>query len=306
VIADYIVDAILPKEALSTDIFSTPRPNEDFVRSRQLFDFMSRAQWRNGEHLDSWKVGQPLGTLPSFGTLALEHNILLESLALYCGYLHSPYTVLGDDVLLFSKRMRRAYITLMEELGVPLSIHKSYEHNLVEFAGQILIKNHLPAYTPDPAKVSWYNLFDYSRNSGIQLSYRELPSGIRKKLTRLAHKVSLSGSEFFRVATECYSAYYSSPRQSYMLSSMRFFPYFVEALESTIKVDPEPALTSGWSIYNPYGDGERLIFTGRAYERKLNDQSWFKQKYKPLTTNAIIAFTMRAVEGYTQDNLMII
>jgi hypothetical protein len=264
---------------------------------------MSRANWKNGEYLDSWKVGQPLGTLPSFGMLALEHNILLESLAVDCGYLHSPYTVLGDDVLLFSKRMRRAYIQMMKSLGVPLSMHKSYEHNLVEFAGQIIVKNQPVSYTPDPSKVSWYNLFDYSRNSGFLLSYHELSRGIRKGLTRRAREVSLNGCKFYRLCAELYFAYYGSPYNSYMDYSMGIFPFFVEAIESEIKLRPDlPELSSGWNVLHYQGE-ELLVYTGKAYLRKQKcTPEWIRKKFKPMTTNAIIAFTMKAVVLSTASN----
>jgi hypothetical protein len=308
VVGDYIVDSIIPRDALlwdqcpeeeraNRDVFGHPLLNMDFIHSRWLFDFMSRAPWQNSEYQDSWKIGQPLGTLPSFGLLALEHNVLLESLALSCGYLHSPYTVLGDDVLLFSKRMRKAYIKMMHELGVPLSLHKSYEHNLVEFAGQIVVRNQSPSYTPDPLRVTKYNLFDYSRNSGILLSYRELPLRIRKWLTRKAQIVSLPGNKFYRLCAELYFAYYGSPYDSYMDYSMGILPYFVEAVESNKRLNPDlPEKTSGWTVVERHGT-QRLLYTGKGYRRKPdNDPNWFKQKYKPLSTNAIIAFTMRAVE----------
>lgn len=313
-VGDYIIDSIIPSEALDDSkvsveerllrqIFGAHYQNEDFVLSRKLFDFMSRAQWKNGEFLDSWKVGQPLGTLPSFGMLALEHNILLESLSVDCGYLHSPYTVLGDDVLLFSKRMRRAYMQMMRSLGVPLSMHKSYEHNLVEFAGQIIVKNQPVSYTPDPTRVSWYNLFDYSRNSGFLLSYHELPHGIQKGLTRRAHQVSLSGSKFYRLCAEIYFAYYGSPYNSYMDFSMGILPFFVEAIESEVKLRPDlPELSSGWNVLHHCGE-ELLVYTGKAYLRKQKSTpEWIRKKFKPMTTNAIIAFTMRAVALSTLQN----
>jgi hypothetical protein len=314
-VGDYIVDAIIPRDALDDSkvpadglllrqVFNhSPQPNEDFVLSRKLFDFMSRASWKNGEYLDSWKIGQPLGTLPSFGMLALEHNILLESLALSCGYIHSPYTVLGDDVLLFSKRMRTAYIKMMQDLGVPLSIHKSYEHNLVEFAGQIVVKNQPVSYTPDPAKVSWYNLFDYSRNSGFLLSYHELPHDIRKGLSRRAQRVSLTGDKFYRLCAELYFAYFGSPYHSYMDYSMGILPFFVEVIESECKLRPDlPELSSGWNVLHYHGR-ELLAYTGRAYLRKQRTTpEWVRKKFKPMTTNAIIAFTMKAVELSTASN----
>lgn len=282
------------------------RANEHIEHSRALFDYVCRCQWRNGDNLSRWKVGQPLGTLPSFGLLGLTHNVLLEALALASGYLHSPYTVLGDDVLLFSKRMRRLYITTMNQLGVPLSLHKSYEHNLVEFAGQILIKNQEPRYTPDPSKVYWSNLFDYSRSSGFLLSWRSLPSSIRNRLTRVARSVSLSGDKFYRLAAELYFASVGSPYSSYMEKSMRLLPEYVANLESE-QAEPDPDYSSGWAVVTIDGT-DRLLFTGRARVNRdakgniCKDPSkpdWFKQKYRPTTTDNIVRTTVKALEAST-------
>lgn len=262
--------------------------NEDIECSRELFDFMSRAPWKNGSHLSSWKVGQPLGTYPSFGMLAISHNLLCEALSLHEGYLHSPYVVLGDDVLLFSKRMRRAYISQMHELGVPLSLHKSYEHRLVEFAGRVFIKNQPTRFLPDPSRVNWYNLFDYSRNSGFLISYRELPYGIRNRLDREAAKIALPGDKFYRTSAELYFAYYGSPYHSYSDFSLGVLPNYVQEVESREKVLPDPEFTSGWSVLSLQGE-ERLSFIGKARVNTLATPEWKKRKFKPTTTDRIIS-----------------
>lgn len=273
---DYIADELLQGD------------NIDISMSRRLFDFMSRGKWQNGDNLSQWEVGQPLGTLPSFGALALEHNLLLESLALSCGYLHSPYTVLGDDVLLFSKRMRRAYLKVMDDLQVPLSLHKSYEHNLVEFAGQMLIAGQVPGYTPDHAKISWYNLFDWSRNSGVLLSFRELPAAIRSKLVKKARAVSLKGDTFYRLSAELYFAVYGSRYQGYMESTMALLPAYA-ALESE-RIIPDRERTSGFSVI--FG-GDVLIATPNAVRRQQTTKQWLVSKFKPSTTNAIVRNTIQ-------------
>lgn len=288
-LGDYIVDSILPDSL-----------NEDIKTSRMLFDYMSRASWRNGNHLSSWRVGQPLGTLPSFGMLGLTHNILLEALALSAGYLHSPYSVLGDDVLLYSKRMRRLYITTMDSLGVPLSLHKSYEHNLVEFAGLVMIANQTPRYCPDHQMVNMYNLFDWSRNAGYLISFSELPSSIRSWLTRKATKVSLPGSTLYRLAAELYFATYWSGYDSYMDSTMEVLPTYVSLIED--RVLPDADMTSGWNVVSgPYQD-QRLIHLAPAplrIERKLERN----MKYKPLSTTAIIRNAMDTLRVYNEQRV---
>lgn len=289
-VGDYILDSILPDNL-----------NENIQVSRDLFDYMSRAPWKNGEHLSSWKVGQPLGTLPSFGMLGITHNILLEALALSAGYLHSPYTVLGDDVLLFSKRMRRIYIDTMDQLGVPLSLHKSYEHNLVEFAGLVMIANQPARYCPDHQTVNRYNLFDWSRNAGYLLSYSELPSSIQKWLTRKAAKVSLTGGNLYRLAAELYFATYWSGYDSYMDLSMEVLPTYISLIQDRVLPDHDTA--SGWNtVIGPEGT-ERLIHLARTPVR--NERKLLRNmKYKPLSTTAIIRSAMDALRVHNEQRVL--
>jgi hypothetical protein len=79
--------------------------------------------------------------------------------------------------------------------------------------------------------------------------------------------------------------------------------FFVEVIESNIKVRPDlPELSSGWNVLHLNGE-ELLAYTGKAYMRKQKAMpEWVRKKFKPMTTNAIIAFTMKAVELSTASN----
>lgn len=269
----------------------------DLVLSKVLFDQVCRLNWINGGNLSSWKVGQPLGTLPSFGVLALGHHILLESIALSEGYGHSPYVVLGDDVLLFSRRMRQRYIESASYLCMPISWHKSHEHNLVEFAGLVHIRNQTPRYIPDPLRITMYNLFDYQRNTGFDISFELLPKDIKKWLSRKAGGLPkgsplLSGAKLFRLATELYSAVYGSPRLSYMELTMGLIPSFVESLKE--RVSPDPEFYSGW-VTSPDYPFDRVQYIGHSLKRKSETPQWLKEKFKPATTRAILQSTLAAL-----------
>jgi hypothetical protein len=156
------------------------------VESRNLFMRMSRAQWDNEGLTSSWKRGQPLGTLPSFEVLTLTHFCVLEALSWYLGDNDSPYALLGDDVVIFSENVRKKYIEMMEEYGVPLSLHKSYSSRLTEFAGKIHVKNQACRYATDVPYLGWTNLFDYQRSTGVVVPYRSLPKDVKKRLVRYA------------------------------------------------------------------------------------------------------------------------
>jgi hypothetical protein len=304
-ITHFVWDAILVEcsrlmPSLSSEKRQQLKNNlESVSTSSVLFDWVRQQKWQNGVYKDTWKVGQPLGTFPSFGMLAWTHNILAESLALAGGYLHSPYTVLGDDFLCFSKRMRKMYVKVMEDLGVPLSYHKSYEHRLAEFAGMVLIEGQPVGYTPDPNKVTWYNLFDYSRNSGFLLSYRALPSKLRKRLTKEATKVALSGERLYRLAAEFYFAEYGSPYSSYMDETMGLLPILF-SLDEDNNLAAEPEVTSGWNLLSFNGE-EKLAFTGRGLKRVHSTPEWLKRKLKPATTDAILRRAQRVVRLASQD-----
>lgn len=99
-----------------------------------------------------YEVGQPMGLYGSFPLFHLTHYLLLNSLAMS---LHlepngSHFAVLGDDVLVFNEELRSEYLRALKALQVPVSQHKCYEGNLVEFAGFLITTsgNSATAYRP--------------------------------------------------------------------------------------------------------------------------------------------------------------
>lgn len=152
-----------------------------YLQSWACFKEAARGRYYNGGIPTKWTVGQPLGTLPSFDLLALTHNCVLEALAFSQRLLHSPYTILGDDLLVMNKKLRFRYIKEMQERGIPLSLHKSYQGNLVEFAGKIFIRNQIPAYRTDQLAITWNSLFDWQRSTGITIGWDKLPLNLKKR-----------------------------------------------------------------------------------------------------------------------------
>lgn len=137
---------------------------------------------RNDQFTFQWVKGQPLGAKPSFMLLAITHNCVLEALSAQAGILMSPYGVLGDDTVMFSQTVRTTYIELMQQYNVPLSLHKSYEDRMVEFAGKLYVRNCAPFYNTDMRFVYFANLFDYQRVTGVDIPWEQLPSSLRKKI----------------------------------------------------------------------------------------------------------------------------
>jgi hypothetical protein len=93
----------------------------------------------------SWKVGQPLGLLSSFPSFALWHHDIIQ----YSANLEriskdkplkffKDYRLLGDDVVIFDKKVAGIYHHLLTEvLGIPINLSKSVigdeRHSQIEF-----------------------------------------------------------------------------------------------------------------------------------------------------------------------------
>jgi hypothetical protein len=85
-----------------------------------------------------WTIGQPLGLYPSFASFSLTHHALIRGLFHQCN-LEPRYRVLGDDVVIFNDTVGPMYRDLMNDLGVPISAHKTIvSDKLCEFAGRVI------------------------------------------------------------------------------------------------------------------------------------------------------------------------
>lgn len=126
-------------------VLGLPKDNLDALR------FVAKGHWVVGKELRTafnrkrlkWEVGQPLGIKPSMSLFSLTHNLLLAGICL--SFELDPtntFKVLGDDVVIFDDRVHEMYIRVCDEIGVPISWHKSHSsRQYAEFAGY--------AVTPD-------------------------------------------------------------------------------------------------------------------------------------------------------------
>jgi hypothetical protein len=93
-----------------------------------------------------YRVGQPMGALSSWAMLALTHHALVQ-LAAHRAYPSEPgwflrYAVLGDDVVIADRFVAAKYLSIMESIGVDISLAKSLVSNTssLEFAKRTWIK----------------------------------------------------------------------------------------------------------------------------------------------------------------------
>lgn len=96
----------------------------------------------------SYGVGQPMGALSSWASLALTHHLLVQFAAWEAGVVpagtwFTGYAVLGDDLVIFDQRVKVAYLRLLDALGVECGIAKSLlssDGSAIEFAKRIFYK----------------------------------------------------------------------------------------------------------------------------------------------------------------------
>lgn len=109
----------------------------------QALEELKGPYWGLDNSLWHYGAGQPMGLYGSFPLFHLTHYCLLNGLSYRLGLsVESPqFAVLGDDVLIFDEDLLRLYLDTLERFKVPISWHKSYKGNLVEFAGFLITKS---------------------------------------------------------------------------------------------------------------------------------------------------------------------
>lgn len=272
--------------------------------SSSLFHEVSSGPWMNGDYPSYWTVGQPLGTLPSFDFLALSHNCLLEALAFARGLSHSPYAVLGDDVLIFNKGLRHDYIMLLSAAGVPLSKQKSYVGNLVEFAGKIFIRNQVPKYRSDHRPITYEALFDYQRSTGVSIDFRRLPEKLRRKFTQKVVTAGLTVDDGVRVYNLIVTNLVKADLDPSILLKDTDLnsAFWVELTADSNEVIPDPFMGSGVVALSghpvtlgDYGYAEKDGHLQRF--RQIQLPKWYKDKVRPYTTDKLISVAVAALIG---------
>jgi hypothetical protein len=297
----------LSQEDLETEISVLCGQDEVARQSYELFIEMTRsASWENGYHFDKWLRGQPLGTWPSFEVLTITHTLFVESCALHCRRWDSPYAILGDDVVIFDENTRNLYVSVMRRVGSPLSMHKSYDGRLAEFAGKYFIPNQKVAYSPGHAIMHWNNLFDYQKTAKVCVPYDRLPKMIRKRFERevLSFDKSLSsrpqdiykGIQAFigatavdqltnQVSVKCYTnlmvAYLETPEERKLRKKLE------RIRSSTMPKD------HGFAIY---GGRVGSLNTEVPLAHKAMPK-WYKDKVRPVETDALIRASFTATRS---------
>ena len=309
-------------DQLLSSIFGASSPSKiydvskdaEFWDSYELFRTIARANWEDEGYFIRWKVGQPLGSLPSFAMLAITHNLLLESLCASLGFTHSPYVVLGDDVVIFNRKVRARYITQLASRGVPLSLHKSYEGRLSEFAGKTYVKGSVPFYCSDHNPVTWNSLLDWQRTTGIRIPYENLPRATRRKIESIAKQRSgehPSPKAVKKLANSAYNLVLTCEVRGrgsvqYPISDSTEMSDLIACYFENRITDspvPDPVKHTGITII---GNGHPVVLMDSRFAdkdgyfmrfRPVELPAWYRAKVRPCATDAAISAAIEAVNS---------
>jgi hypothetical protein len=87
-----------------------------------------------------YAVGQPMGGLSSWAGLAITHHWIVQ-LASFNAYSNQSwfenYEILGDDLVIFDRKVADEYLIIMQDLGCEINLHKSivsHSRPVFEFA----------------------------------------------------------------------------------------------------------------------------------------------------------------------------
>jgi hypothetical protein len=84
---------------------------------------ITERDFRYKKQLIRYGVGQPMGMLSSWAAFSISHHILIN----FCKKDKSFYAVIGDDMVMQSRRAAEKYRALLDHMGVQISDEKSLE-----------------------------------------------------------------------------------------------------------------------------------------------------------------------------------
>jgi hypothetical protein len=272
-------------------------------RSYHWYLAFSRAQWLN-ETWDNdvrWLRGQPLGTWPSFEVLTITHHLLLEALSFWSGRLDSPYAICGDDNVIWDGKVSQHYLQIMKKAGCPLSLHKSFSGGMVEFAGQLFVKNQQPVYTPSLYPVYLTNLFDYQRVAQRAIRWKDLPKKVRDEFSSCcaSHNEQAKPRNVY-LAIQCWLGI-PVPKISDEIGEL--IDKIINSYLHHEDVEPIGMPGNTWHLWNDglitFGSKKPLPLAAElSYEDKEHkvhtrpSSEWFRRKYRPVPTKTLIEWSL--------------
>jgi len=134
---------------------------EAFGLSREwllLYNELLNGKWIVPEDWDQarttsflqWTVGQPLGLLPTFNGFSAGHLALAVGIAQRCRLREQPiqdcFVLVGDDIVWFDSECARVYMSVLKDIGVPISKDKTLESSTaLEFTSRLVTEDRIYA-----------------------------------------------------------------------------------------------------------------------------------------------------------------
>jgi hypothetical protein len=95
-----------------------------------------------------YAIGQPMGALSSWASLAITHHFLVQLAAWRSGFVpaglvYTNYSVLGDDLVIGDREVYEEYLVILTQLGMPVNLSKSiisHKGTALEFAKRTVYK----------------------------------------------------------------------------------------------------------------------------------------------------------------------
>jgi len=223
-----------------------------------------------------YSVGQPMGALSSWPSLAITHHFLVQAAAWRSGAVplgtwFEDYAILGDDLVIFNREVAIGYRKIISLIGMNIGLHKSILSNngsVIEFAKRIFHNG--VDVSPVPFKEFFAALFGYGNFLDYARKYNLALVQIARVLGFKYRALSRIGNGFNPMPSGMKRIYVASSLPSASEDVQSFFE-----LGAPVKARWPISLESFWKQFSQYEFQLLLKAVARRLDVALNDPSQF-------------------------------
>lgn len=223
-----------------------------------------------------YSVGQPMGALSSWPSLAITHHFLVQAAAWRSGAVplgtwFEDYAILGDDLVIFNREVAIGYRKIISLIGMNIGLHKSILSNngsVIEFAKRIFHSG--VDVSPVPFKEFFAALFGYGNFLDYARKYNLALVQIARVLGFKYRALSRIGNGFNPMPSGMKRIYVASSLPSASEDVQSFFE-----LGAPVKARWPISLESFWKQFSQYEFQLLLKAVARRLDVALNDPSQF-------------------------------
>jgi hypothetical protein len=185
-----------------------------------------------------YSVGQPMGFLSSWASFALTHHILIEALAMKCGYPRfRDYCIIGDDVTIFDEKVSKEYQSFLNRIKVSISVAKSLESRKQPCSAEIAKRLFLNGQEISP--------IPYDAIESAIKDYLLFPN-----LLKLCNERDIISNDVPQPVQDALKDIYSKGKLSDKVMQLISFPYSVPQFRVRSDIWSESKLTEIKSIFD--------------------------------------------------------